>query len=98
MKNCGNSLTSDGIFRTFRVGVLMVTNSSAAVGWIPTVASKSALVNPAFTAIANPWNPYLRNTINNDRHEYYHIKKIDLVADKITTLLQIAINSTFESW
>nr|GMD69019.1 protein EIN4 [Ipomoea batatas] len=35
--------------------VLIVTNSSADVGWIPTVASKSAFVKPAFKATANPW-------------------------------------------
>lgn len=44
------------LFRIFLVGVLIVTNSSAAVGWIPTVASKSSLVKPAFTATAKPWN------------------------------------------
>src|SRR6267142_1565558 len=32
-----------------------VTNSSATVGWMPRVASKSALVAPSFTAIATPW-------------------------------------------
>lgn len=32
-----------------------MTNSSEAVGCTPTVASKSALVKPAFTATANPW-------------------------------------------
>ena len=32
----------------------MVTNSSAELGCIPTVASKSALVAPIFTAIATP--------------------------------------------
>lgn len=57
---CRTILTSEGALRIFRVGVLMVTNSSAAVGWIPIVASKSALVRPAFTAIANPWNPNLK--------------------------------------
>src|SRR6266581_3539832 len=31
-----------------------VTNSSAAVGWMPTVASNCALVSPAFTPIAIP--------------------------------------------
>lgn len=33
---------------------LMVTNSSAAVGWIATVLSKSALVAPIFIATAKP--------------------------------------------
>src|SRR5215210_7008466 len=33
----------------------MVTNSSAAVGWMPMVASNCALVAPTFTAIAMPW-------------------------------------------
>src|SRR5580765_7297049 len=32
-----------------------VTNSSAAVGWMPIVASNCALVAPSFTAIAIPW-------------------------------------------
>src|SRR5205814_7500560 len=32
-----------------------VTNSSAAVGWMPMVASNCALVAPSFTAIATPW-------------------------------------------
>src|SRR5262249_16962265 len=36
-------------------GVRMVTNSSPAVGWMPTVASNRALVAPAFTATASPW-------------------------------------------
>src|SRR5215813_6625190 len=35
--------------------VRMVTNSSPAVGWMPTVASNCALVAPAFTATARPW-------------------------------------------
>ncbi len=35
-------------------GSRMVTNSSAAVGWIPTVASKSCLVAPALIATAIP--------------------------------------------
>lgn len=49
-------LTSDdGLFRIFLVGVLMVTNSSAALGWTPIVASNWALVKPALIAIANPW-------------------------------------------
>lgn len=34
--------------------VRSVTNSSAAVGWIPIVASNCALVAPQFIAIANP--------------------------------------------
>jgi len=33
----------------------MVTNSSAAVGWMPMVASNCALVAPSFTAMAIPW-------------------------------------------
>ena len=33
----------------------MVTNSSAAVGCMPIVASKVALVAPAFSAMAIPW-------------------------------------------
>lgn len=45
---------TSGFLRVFLVGVRMVTNSSAAVGWTPTVASKSALVKPAFTATAKP--------------------------------------------
>lgn len=57
-KKYRNGLTSNGALRIFRVGVLIVTNSSAAVGWTPTVASKSALVRPAFKATANPWNPH----------------------------------------
>lgn len=32
----------------------MVTYSSAAVGWMPTVASKSAFVNPTLMATAKP--------------------------------------------
>src|SRR5688572_30734598 len=32
-----------------------VTNSSAAVGWMPMVASNCALVAPSFTAMATPW-------------------------------------------
>lgn len=32
-----------------------VTNSSAAVGWMATVRSKSAFVAPIFTATAKPW-------------------------------------------
>src|SRR6476646_1290778 len=32
-----------------------VTNSSAAVGWMPIVASNCALVAPSFTAMAMPW-------------------------------------------
>lgn len=48
--------TSDGgLFLSLRVGDRIVTNSSAAVGWTPTVASNSAFVKPAFTATANPW-------------------------------------------
>src|SRR5262245_27798777 len=35
--------------------VRMVTNSSPAVGWMPTVASNCALVAPAFTPTAKPW-------------------------------------------
>ena len=35
-------------------GVRRVTNSSAAVGWIPTVRSKSALVAPIFNAMPSP--------------------------------------------
>jgi hypothetical protein len=34
--------------------VLIVTNSSAAVGWIPIVASNWALVAPQLSAIASP--------------------------------------------
>src|SRR6266571_3215430 len=41
--------------RTAAVFSRSVTNSSAAVGWIPTVASSCALVRPAFTAMAMPW-------------------------------------------
>ena len=33
---------------------LIVTNSSEAVGWIATVASKSAFVAPILSATANP--------------------------------------------
>ena len=33
----------------------MVTNSSAAVGWMPMVASNWALVAPIFTAMPMPW-------------------------------------------
>ena len=33
---------------------LIVTNSSANVGWMPMVLSKSALVAPQFIATANP--------------------------------------------
>ena len=39
---------------THRVFCRMVTNSSAAVGWIPTVLSKCDLVAPAFMAMAMP--------------------------------------------
>lgn len=46
--------SGEELLRIFRVGVLIVTSSSADVGWIPTVASKSAFVNPALIAIANP--------------------------------------------
>ncbi len=35
-------------------GSPMVTNSSAAVGWMPTVASKTCLVAPALIATAMP--------------------------------------------
>ncbi len=35
-------------------GSRMVTNSSAAVGWMPTVASKTCLVAPALIATAIP--------------------------------------------
>src|SRR5580698_9077688 len=33
----------------------IVTNSSAALGWMPTVASNCFLVAPHFTAMARPW-------------------------------------------
>lgn len=55
-KLCCQWKTSEGVCRIFLVGVLIVTNSSEAVGWIPIVASKSAFVRPAFTATANPWS------------------------------------------
>ena len=35
-------------------GVRMVTNSSAAVGWMPMVASKACLVAPALSAMPIP--------------------------------------------
>jgi hypothetical protein len=35
--------------------VRMVTNSSAAVGWMPIVASNCALVAPQLSATASPW-------------------------------------------
>ncbi len=35
-------------------GSRMVTNSAAAVGWMPTVMSKTCLVAPALIAIATP--------------------------------------------
>ncbi len=38
-----------------RVGVRRVTNSSAAVGWMPMVSSNACLVAPAFIATAIPW-------------------------------------------
>lgn len=42
------------VLLTLRVTLLIVTNSSAAVGWMPTVASNCALVAPHFRAIASP--------------------------------------------
>ncbi|MBH8572825.1 hypothetical protein I8752_07300 [Nostocaceae cyanobacterium CENA369] len=51
-----NRVSTNGLFVTFFAdrNHRMVTNSSAEVGWIPTVASKLALVAPIFTAIATP--------------------------------------------
>jgi hypothetical protein len=42
------------LLRIFLVGFLIVTNSSADVGWMPIVTSKSCFVKPALTAIAMP--------------------------------------------
>lgn len=39
---------------TCRVFVRIVTNSSAAVGWMPTVASNCALVAPHLSAMPRP--------------------------------------------
>jgi len=40
--------------RRYSTGVRMVTNSSAALGWIPRVASSSAFVAPHLRAMARP--------------------------------------------
>src|SRR3546814_9687499 len=51
-------------------GSRMVTNSSAAVGWMPTVASKTCLVAPAFKATAMPWmiSGASRPTMRSEEH------------------------------
>ena len=50
----GTGAASPRVSRDAGTGSRMVTNSSAAVGWMPTVASNCALVAPHFSATASP--------------------------------------------